>query len=49
MFKFHPIVGIVVVNLTIIVTQLMNLINFGPVFIGGIIAVSVILIALIEK
>lgn len=47
-FIFHPIIGIIAVNLAIILINVVGLVSFGGTFLFGILAVSLILIWLLK-
>jgi len=47
-FLFHPIIGIIATDISIIFINLIGLIKFGGTFIFGIIAVSAVIIWLMK-
>jgi hypothetical protein len=48
-FKFNEIAGIVLMNLTVIMVNLIGLVNFGFLFIFGMLGVSIMIIVLLNK
>ena len=48
-FKFNEVAGIVLMNLAVILTNIIGLVNFGFLFIFGMMAVSIIIIIQFEK
>jgi hypothetical protein len=48
-FKFNEIAGIVLMNLAVIFVNLIGLVNFGYLFIFGMMGVSIIIIVLLER
>lgn len=48
-FKFNEIAGIVLVNITVMTVNIIGLVNFGALYIFGLLGVSVIIIVLLEK
>ncbi len=48
-FKFNEIAGIVLMNLAVIMVNLIGLVNFGYLFVFGMMGVSIIIIVLLEK
>lgn len=49
MFKFNEIAGIVLMNLTVIFVNMIGLVNFGFLFIFGMLGVSIMIIVLLER
>ena len=48
-FKFNEIAGIFMINASIIFVNLIGLVSFGPLAISSIIAVSILIVAVLEK
>jgi len=48
-FKFNEIAGIVLMNITVIMVNLIGLVNFGYLFIFGMMGVSIMIIVLLKK
>ena len=48
-FKFNEIAGIVLMNLAVIMVNIIGLVNFGFLFIFGMMGVSIIIIVLLKK
>ncbi len=48
-FKFNEVAGIILVNLAIIMVNLIGLIAFGYVFISAMIAISIIILVVLER
>lgn len=48
-FKFNEVAGIVLMNLTVITTNIIGLVNFGNLFIFAMIGVSTIIIVMLKK
>ncbi len=48
-FKFNEVAGIILVNLSIIFVNLIGLISFGYVFISAMIAISIIILVVLER
>lgn len=48
-FRFNEIAGIVLVNLAVIFNNMVGLIAFGPVFITSMIALSIIILVVLER
>lgn len=48
-FKFNEIAGIVLVNLSVIMVNIIGLVNFGGLFVFGLMGVSIIIIVLLKK
>lgn len=48
-FKFNEVAGIILVNLSIIFVNLIGLISFGYVFISAIVAISIIILVVLER
>ncbi len=48
-FKFNEIAGIVLMNASVIMVNLIGLVNFGYLFIFGMMAVSIMIIVLLER
>ena len=48
-FKFNEIAGIILMNIALIGVNLFGLIQFGPVFITAVLAISITIIILLEK
>ena len=48
-FKFNEIAGIVLMNFTVIMVDLIGLVNFGGLFIFGMMGVSIMIIVLLKK
>lgn len=49
MFKYNEIAGILMVNVTIIITNMMGLIAWGYGFISAMVAISIIILVLLER
>lgn len=49
MFKFNEIAGIIMVNMTVIFVNLVGLISFGYVFISAMIALSIMILVVLER
>ena len=48
-FKFNEIAGIILVNVAIIAVNLIGLVTFGIGFISAIIAISIIILVVLER
>lgn len=48
-FKFNEIAGIVLMNITVIMVNIIGLVNFGFLFIFGMLGVSIIIIVLLNR
>ena len=48
-FKFNEIAGIVLMNITVIMVNIIGLVNFGYLYIFGMMGVSILIIVLLER
>ncbi len=48
-FKFNEVAGIILVNIAMIFVNMMGLINFGYVFISAMVAISIIILVVLER
>ena len=48
-FKFNEIAGIIMINIALIGVNMMGLIQFGPVFITAVLAISILIIIMFKK